>query len=314
MQSASINKYLLKLEKNLLQIEGFKKKGSPIESSMGELYLDLKNVGAYLKQAQREEKSIISQELAESTERYKKLLLKFESLADDVQSQDDRMVVASSQALPLWFERLSESNSGLWRNYERLASGFGVGMIGLTIIGPTYYLALGKVPFLEYFQLEISAVNALIFMLGIILGLVVHEFAHGVVLANNGIGIERVGAMAGSMIGGFVEAEESSFFLANPGVHLRFNAAGIGTNLLLFLLLMVMGWLASSQVLVFLALGSLFFGFINSYPIKPLDGGWVYGDLVKLYLKGDKLKNLFYTLPLLMFVVWIAFFIRLALL
>ena len=82
MQSASINKYLRRLEKNLLRIEDFQEKGCPVDSSMGELYLDLKNLGAYLKQVQSEDISTTSQELAESNERYKELLLKYESLAD----------------------------------------------------------------------------------------------------------------------------------------------------------------------------------------------------------------------------------------
>ncbi len=314
MQSASINKYLIKLEKNLLRIEEFQKKGCPIESSMGDIYLELRNVGAYLKQAQAEEKSIINHELADTFERYKKLLLKFESVADEVQSQDERMVVASDKALPQLFARIIKRCPGFWKNFERLASGFGFGMVGLTIIGPTYYLAAGKVPFMQYYQVEMSAVNALVFVVGVIVGLCVHEFAHGIVLANNGIGIKRIGAMAGSMVGGFVEAEENSFFQADPRVHWRFNAAGIGTNALLGVILAVVGLLTSSQEFLFLALGNLFFGFINSYPISPLDGGWVYGDLIKLYINSKKVNNIFMALPLVIFVLWISLFIRFALL
>jgi Zn-dependent protease len=313
MRSASINKYLRRVENNLLRIEDFHKRGCPVDSSMGELYLDLKNLGAYLKQVQSEDISTTSQELAESNERYKELLLKYESLVDKIQSREERGVVASSKTLPLWFESLSKVYPGFWGSFERLATAFGLGMIGFTIIGPSYFLAAGQIPFAQYYQLEMNTLNALVFVLGIFIGLLLHEFAHAVVLAHNGIGIKRVGAMAGSMLGGFVEAEESSFLQAHPRVHFRFNAAGIGTNLLLAVVLMLIGGLMSSQVLIFLGLGSLFFGFINSYPIKPLDGGWVYGDLVNSYLKDDKVRNSLLTLPLLMFVVWILLFVRSAL-
>ena len=114
------------------------------------------------------------------------------------------------------------------------------------------------------------------------------------------------------MLGGLWKLRKAAFFKPIPG-SFRFNAAGIGTNLLLAVVLMLIGGLMSSQVLIFLGLGSLFFGFINSYPIKPLDGGWVYGDLVNSYLKDDKVRSSLLTLPLLMFVVWILLFVRSAL-
>lgn len=119
--------------------------------------------------------------------------------------------------------------------------------------------------------------------------------------------------MATSMIGGFVEADEDTFLKADPTVHLRFNASSIGTNALLAIILIIIGLLLSSDIFIYLALGNLFFGFINSFPISPMDGGWVYEDLVKLYLKNKKIKSIFLGARFVFFVLWLILFTRLVL-
>ncbi len=310
MQLASLNKHLSKLEKNLDKIKVIQEKGCAVESSLGDVYLDLRDVGAYLERAQAEKNTKIDQELAETTERYKNILVKFESIADEVELHDQGMVMASSSTLPEFFYRITSRYQAVWKIFERMTTAFGVGMIGFTLIVPTVFLAVGSLPFIQFYGGGMSGINALVFAVGVILGLCVHEFAHGVVLANNDIKIKRVGAMAGSIVGGFVEADETTFFQAEPRVHLRFNASGIGTNALLAVILVIIGLLISSQLLLFLALGSLFFGFINSFPISPLDGGWVYEDLIKLYLTSKTVKGIFLSVRFVIFLLWIILFIR----
>ncbi len=314
MQLAKINKRLSGLEKNLDSIQAFQQKGCPVESSMGDIYLDLRGIEEYLKGVRAEDNKTLDQELAETTERYKNVLAKFESIADEGGSQDQGMVMASSSTLPDFFCRITERYRNACKTFEQIATMFGVGMIGFTVMGPAYFLSVGKFPFIQFSDGVVSAINGLVFVVGIIVGLCVHEFAHGIVLANNGIKIKRVGAMAGSMVGGFVEADETSFFQADPKVHLRFNAASIGTNALLAVVLIVIALVTSSQEVLFLALGNLFFGFINSYPISPLDGGWVYEDLIKLYINSERARDVFLALPFVVFVLWIVLFIRYALL
>ena len=63
-------------------------------------------------------------------------------------------MVASSKTLPLWFEGLSKVCPNL--EFERLATAFGLGMIGFTIIGPSYFLAVGQITFAQYYQLEMT--------------------------------------------------------------------------------------------------------------------------------------------------------------
>ena len=311
---AGLNKHLSKLEKDLIRIKAFKEKGCAVGSFLNDAYLDLTDIGGCLKRAQTENTTIIDEELGETTQRYKNILAKFESIADEVDLQDEGMVMASSSTLPDFFYRITSRNQSIWKLFEKITTVFGIGMIGFTLIGLTYFLAVGNIPFIHIFGGGMSGIKAFVFVVGIVVGLCVHEFAHGVVLANNGIKIKRVGAMAGSIVGGFVEADEDTFFQAEPRVHLRFNAASIGTNALLAVILVIIGLLTSSELLLFLALGNLFFGFINSFPISPLDGGWVYEDLVKLYLTSKKLKDIFLSARFVFFIIWIILFIRLALL
>lgn len=309
---ASLNKHLSKIEKNLARIQAFQEKGCAVDSLLGESYLDLRDLGAYLK-IDHADKNTKDQELAVTTERYKNLLVKYEAIADDVEFQGEGMVMASNSTLPDFFCRITSHNRLVWRFFERITTVFGVGMIGFTLTSLTYFLVAGNIPFIQ-FQDGGMPGKGFLFVVGIILGLCVHEFAHGVVLANNGIKIKRVGAMAGSMVGGFVEADETTFFQAEPGVHLRFNASSIGTNALLGVILVVIGLLTSSQLLLFLALGNLFFGLINSFPISPLDGGWVYEDLIKTYLTNKNVKAVFLSAPMVFFILWIVLFARSALL
>ncbi len=307
-------KQLSKLEKNLDRIQAFQDKGCAVESSVGEAYLELRDTGAYLKRVQEVKNTKLDEELAEIAEKYQNLQVKFQSIADEVNVHDQGMVMASSNTIPDFFYRITSRNRAMWKFYEIIATVFGVGMIGFTLLSITYYLIVGNIPFSQFTDGVISGINALIFVIGIVLGLCVHEFAHAIVLANNGIRIKRIGTMAGSMVGGFVEADEITFMQAEPVVHLRFNASSIGTNAMVAVVLVLVGLLASSQLLLFLALGNLFFGFINSFPISPLDGGWVYEDLIKLYLDSKIVKGIFTSVPFGFFILWIILFIRNALL
>ncbi|MGR6836702.1 hypothetical protein [Syntrophomonas erecta] len=303
----SLNKLLSKLENNLVRIQTFQEKGCAVGSLLNETHLDLRDVGNYLDTAPTD------QALAETTEKYKALLVKFQSIADEVEVQDDGLVMSSHSTLPEFFYRITGRYQDIWKMFEKTSAAFGVGMVGFTLIGLTYFLAVGNIPFIGFYDGVISGINGVVFVIGVILGLCVHEFAHGVVLANNGIKINRVGAMAGSMVGGFVEADETTFFAAHPRVRLRFNAASIGTNALLAVILAAIGIITSSQLLIVLALGNLFFGFINSFPISPLDGGWVYEDLVKLHLTNENIKRIFLSARFALFLIWIILFVRLAL-
>ena len=305
---AGLNNHLSKLEKNLTRIQVFQGKGCAVGSLLGDIYSDLRDVGVCLKKAQAEKSGKTDEELVEITERHKDLLTKFESITNEVESQDEGMVIASKSTLPDFFYRITSRYRGMWRFFEAITTAFGIGIVVFSVVALTYFFAFGTIPFIQFTEGGISGINSLGFVVGIILGLCVHESAHCVVLANNGIKIKRVGAMAGSIVGGFIEADETTFSQAEPGVHLRFNASSIGTNALVAVVLSLIGLLTSSELLIFLALGDLFFGFINSFPIRPLDGGWVYEDLINMYVADKKIKEIFLSARFVILILWIVLF------
>lgn len=304
-----LTKPLAKVEKDLARISRFQEKGCAINTLLNEVYYDLKNIGEYLKKAH----DINPEEFAEVNAKYENLLIKFDTIANQIDSQIEGKVLASDNTLPELVYQITSHYRAAWLFFEKAATVFGIGMMFFTILGTTYFLSVGKVPFLKTLGNLTPGMAAIVFFIGLIIGLLVHEFAHAVVLANNGIKIKRMGLMATSMIGGFVEADEDTFLQADPRVHLRFNASSIGTNALLALILITIGLLVSSDIFIYLALGNLFFGFINSFPISPMDGGWVYEDLVKLYLKNQKIIAVFLGARFVFFVIWIILFTRLVL-
>jgi len=308
-----LHKYLGRLEQDLARIQVLQDKGRRVDSSLNDVYSRIADLGNYLKRIQTEKSGESDQEFRDIALRHKKILAQYDAIANEVKPQAQGMVLASENTLPAFFNRVTSRNRGLWKFYESVITCFGIGMIVFMVTSVTCVLTFGGLPFIHFNKAMLSGINCLYFVAGLTLGLCLHEFAHGIVLANNGIKINRVGAVAGSVVGGFVEADETTFFQADPRVHLRFNAAGIGTNALVAVILGIIGLLASSDLLLFMALGSLFFGFINSLPVSPLDGGWVYEDIVKMYVENQRVKGIFLSARFVIFVLWIVLFTHSAL-
>jgi len=302
-----LTKQLGRLEKNLFKIQALQEKGCAVDYSLNDVYLELNHISRRLEQAQAFRNETFAEELATVASMHRKLLAQFESITNEVEEHQPGLVIESKSTLPDFFSRLTNRYKRMWKLYENLATICGVGIVGFTIIGVTYFLASGEIPFSQFYVGGSPVIKFCGFLTGVIIGLVIHEFAHGIVLANNGIKIKRVGVMAGSIVGGFIEADEA-FLQADPKVHLRFNASSIGTNFLAAVVLSLIGVLISSELLLYLALGNLFFGFINSFPITPLDGGWVYEDLVNLHLANEKVKGFFLSARFVIFVLWLLLF------
>lgn len=311
MQKSTFNsliKHSVKIEKDIARISRFQEKGCATNTLLNEVFMDLRNLGDYLNNL--EDKDDLYNEI---NAKYNCLLREFDNIANQVSPESEGKVMASDNYLPEFVERITSRNQAVWLCLERITTAFGIGMVAFTLFGMTYFLIAGSIPFFKTSGGLPSGIIAVVFLVGLILGLLVHEFAHAVVLANNGIKVKRMGLMAGSMIGGFVEADEDTFLKADPKVHLRFNASSIGTNAFLALILIIIGLLVSSDIFIYLALGNLFFGFINSFPISPMDGGWVYEDIVKLYVKNIKIKKILLGARFVFFMIWIILFTRLVL-
>jgi Zn-dependent protease len=302
-----LTKQLGRLEKSMFKIRALQEKGCAVDYSLHDVYQELNYISGRLQQARAVPGKAIAEELTAVTAKHQLLSAQFQALTKEVEKDEPGLVIASQCTLPDFFCRLSNASKGMWKSFEQLATLFGIGIMGFTIIGITYFLASGKIPFLQLYTGGNPLLKFSGFLVGVIMGLVAHEFAHGIVLANNGIKIKRVGAMAGSLIGGFIEADEA-FLQADPQVRLRFNASSIGTNFLAAIIISLIGVLTSSDLLLFIALGNLFFGFINSFPVSPLDGGWVYEDLVNLYVTNGKLKKLFMSARFVLLFLWLILF------
>ncbi len=302
-----LNNRLDRLEKDVQRIQAYNGKGMKADNSLNDVYSSFVNMGEILKQTQAENNNK-TDELNDICVRYKDLFAKFEFVADEFNSQNKGMVLVSKRAIPEFFYNITMRYRRFWNIYEKIATFFGVGIIAFTLIILTYFSAYGHFPLLQQNSGGTQAIKAFGFIAGLVIGLCVHEFAHGVVLANNGIKIKQVGVMAGSMVGGFIEAEETTFFQADRRVHLRFNASSIGTNALLAVLLGLIAMLTSSGLLLYLSLGNLFFGIINSFPILPLDGGWVYEDLINIYLTNKIIRKILLYARFAFAILWLILF------
>lgn len=303
-----LNNHLFKLEKNVIRIQTLQEKGCTVDRLSNDIYPELTSMGYFLEKGQGGKSEKEDDELGEIIERRKNLMAKDGSVANEVKSKTQGLVLVSKGTIPDFFYNITSRYRGMWKLFEVITTLFGCGIIGFTLLIITYLCSFGRISFFQFLEGGISGVNSLGFVAGIILGLCVHEFAHGIILANNGIKIKRVGVAVGSIVGGVIEADETTFFQAGQKVHFRFNASGIGTNALLALILGLVGFLTSSDLLILTALGNLFFGFINSLPIIPLDGGWVYEDLINMYVPSRELKAIFLSGRFVLFIFWVILF------
>lgn len=305
-----LSNHLCRLEKNLARILTLQAKGCAVDGSLNDIYAELTDIGNYLKKEPVGISIKEDGELGQTIERHRYLLEKIVSTSNNGKFMAEGMVLASESTLPHFFYHITSHYQGMWKFFEGITTIFGYGIIVFTLIIITYFSSLGSILILliQFNERGISGINSLGFVGGVILGLCVHEFAHGIVLANNGIKIKRVGLIAGNIVGGFIEADEATFFQAEPKVHLRFNASSIGTNALVAVILGLIGILTSFDLLIFIALGDLFFGFINSLPISPLDGGWVYEDLINMYVVNKKVKGIFLSARFVIFLLWVILF------
>ncbi|MCG0278397.1 MAG: hypothetical protein L5656_07675, partial [Thermanaeromonas sp.] len=278
-------------------------------NSLEDIYAELAGLGILVRTQQEGATEGGGQELEQVLERYEKLLASLEDIRKYNNEEGSGIVVESHHILPHLLHHITKNCRGLWQLYEAVATFLGVASVALTLIILTYFFAVGGMT-IRLVGGATGAAGCLGFLLGLILGTCVHELGHAVVLANNGIQIRRIGAAAGSFIGGFIEADEAAFWRVNPEVRLRFNAASIGTNTLVGVILAIVAALAYSEPLLFVAAGVLFFGITNSLPVRPLDGGWVYEDLVTRYASNPKAMRLLLKVRYAALVAWLVLFIR----
>ncbi|MDR2124299.1 MAG: hypothetical protein LBP38_04860 [Desulfovibrio sp.] len=302
----NLEKQLRGLERNTARIRFLQEKGCPVGTSLKDVSAELADIGEQLS-AHKTANSKSDEDLGAMIAKYRRLVEQCAMIAEGIEPRG--AVLVSERLLPEFLVRLVARRPALWRCYEAVATFMGIAMIAFTCAAMTYFAAIGGIPFLRHYGNGSVSIKGLAFICGIVLGLCLHEFSHGIALTNNGIRIKRIGAIAGFIVGGFVEAEEDSFNRAEPAARLRFNACGIGGNALAGLLLCPAA-LAVSDVLLFMTLGNVFFGMINAFPISPLDGGWVYEDIVRMRINNKHIRRVLLSARFFVLIFWLALFTR----
>ena len=210
----------------------------------------------------------------------------------------------STDVLPKVIYRIVHQSPPIWLGYARITALVGLVTVVYSLAAITYlawalYLPL---PF-SFPPLSATPVSVLIALLGFAIAYVVHEFSHAVIAVLHGCKIEAIGFSFGGLIGGSVHIAREAI-PESPKVMMMFNAAGIGANMLIGCLCYVIGSLFSSAAVLWIGTINSLFAVINALPVVPLDGGWVYSDIVNSvhWRRGKKLLRL---IPALFPIIWI---------
>jgi len=302
----TLEKRLTKIGKSLDGLRSAAQRGAPLESTLGDINQSLNGYGAALKELRDENEGLRDDpDFLRVTALFREVRDKLEHIYDGAEPSEPAVHVTSGEWLPKFFAQTAEKHPGLWKTFEKVVYFLGALMVPFGLGYITFAVFKWQLPFLPQ---NGWGRDAVFFGLGFFGGLVVHEFAHGIVLANNGIGIKRVGAVFGKIIGGMVEAEEESFFQSDPVIYTRFSAAGIGCNALTAFVLLVLGALTGIRALTFLGAGDLLCGVMNAYPASPMDGGWVYEDLVERHVQSESLRRVLLGGRIVFFFLWLILF------
>ncbi len=300
-----LEKRLVKLEKSLAGLRRAAQRGCPLSTTLDDIDRELIEMSKFLKSVKESNENRTNQEYDKVAALFKRVRDELESIADVQESADQGITLTSSDKIPSFIYRLSSRFPRFWKAFEYITAALGIAMVPFSIWFMTYLIAFWRLPFLPWQSGMFSGLNMAGFAVGFLIAAVFHEGAHGIVLANNGIKIRRVGAVIGLLVGGMVEADEETFEKADPKVKLRFNAASIGNNALIAILLELLWVVSRVDFFAFMAIGDLVFGVMNSMPVSPKDGGWVYDDLVDMYLHSDGLKKAASSVRFILLIGWV---------
>ena len=172
--------------------------------------------------------------------------------------------------------RVCESNKKIFGLYELAVGGLGALSVPSVLLSITFFFAYGSIPdlFLPSFRDTLSFV---FLILSLILGLVLHEFSHMVVLANRGVKNISIGISISGIWGGFVKAEVSPETYSE--IKLPFYSSGLGSNLLIFLLFLPFARI--NPYLHIISAVNFWLLVMNAIPAPLMDGGKVFEAIFK---------------------------------
>lgn len=167
--------------------------------------------------------------------------------------------------------KICRSNKKTFKSYELVVSGLGVLSVPFVLACITLFFAFGSLPILLIPSLNDPL--AFIFLIAsFILGLILHEFSHIVVLANWGVKDISIGISISGIWGGFVRADINKETYSK--IQLPFYSSGLGSNLLL--LLLFLPFVNFSPYLHIISIANFWLLIINAIPAPLLDGGKIF--------------------------------------
>ena len=210
----------------------------------------------------------------------------------------------STDVLPKVIYRIVCRFPSFWSFYEKVTVILGMAAIIYTLVAITYLTwVLSLPPPFLFPPLRASPISVIIPLLGFVIAYAIHEFSHAVTVILHGGHIEAIGFSLGRLIGGSVRISKGTL-TESPKVTTMFNATAIGANMLVALVSYVVGTFLDSAILLWIGTANILFAVINALPVVPLDGGWVYSDIVNSvhWRRGKKLLRL---IPALFPIIWI---------
>ncbi|MBC7112536.1 MAG: hypothetical protein H5T34_00700 [Candidatus Methanomethyliales bacterium] len=172
--------------------------------------------------------------------------------------------------------RVCESNKKIFNLYELAVGGLGALSVPSVLLSITLFFAYGSIPdlLLPSFKDSLSFV---FLISSLILGLVLHEFSHIIVLANRGVKNISVGISISGIWGGFVKADVSPETYSE--IKLPFYSSGLGSNLLIFLLFLPFAKI--NPYLHIISVVNFWLLVMNAIPAPLMDGGKVFESIFK---------------------------------
>ena len=182
--------------------------------------------------------------------------------------------------------RVCGSNKKISRLYELGVGGLGALSVPFVLLSITFFFAYGSIPDLLLPSLG-NPLSFVVLISSLILGLVLHEFSHVVVLANRGVESISIGMSISGIWGGFVKADLSPETYSE--IKLPFYSSGLGSNLLIFLLFLPFAKI--NPYLHIISAVNFWLLVMNAIPAPLMDGGKVFEATFKR-LKLEKYMEL----------------------
>ncbi|MBC7120905.1 MAG: hypothetical protein H5T33_04910 [Candidatus Methanosuratus sp.] len=163
-------------------------------------------------------------------------------------------------------------NHRFFRGYESVVNILGSLSVVFTLSFLTFFFASGYIPPTLAPNIS-SPFEFALLIVGACVSLILHEVSHVIILANHGIRAKSMGISVTGIFGAYVQADMD--LETYRKVKLPFYSCGVGSNLLIFLILFVLSDTIMPAITPAAAV-SCWFLILNSIPAPLMDGGKIF--------------------------------------